>query len=61
MDKYINIVAFNIPWPANYGGVIDVYYKMLALHRCGVKIFLHCFEYEPFQRVGSFMRKGLLL
>lgn len=46
MDKYINIVAFNIPWPANYGGVIDVYYKMLALHRCGVKITLHCFEYE---------------
>lgn len=46
MDKYINIVAFNIPWPANYGGVIDVYYKMLALHRCGVKIILHCFEYE---------------
>lgn len=46
MDKYINIVAFNIPWPANYGGVIDVYYKMLALHRCGVRIILHCFEYE---------------
>lgn len=46
MDKYINIVSFNIPWPANYGGVIDVYYKMLALHKCGVKIILHCFEYE---------------
>ncbi len=46
MDKNINIVSFNIPWPANYGGVIDVYYKMLALHRCGVKIILHCFEYE---------------
>lgn len=46
MDPYINIVAFNIPWPANYGGVIDVYYKILALHRCGVKIILHCFEYE---------------
>ena len=46
MDKYINIVSFNIPWPANYGGVIDVYYKMQALHKCGVKIILHCFEYE---------------
>ena len=46
MDKYINIVSFNIPWPANYGGVIDVYYKMRALHKCGVKIILHCFEYE---------------
>lgn len=46
MDKYLNIVSFNIPWPANYGGVIDVYYKMRALHKCGVKIILHCFEYE---------------
>lgn len=46
MDKYINIVSFNIPWPADYGGVIDVYYKILALHRCGVQIILHCFEYE---------------
>lgn len=44
--KYLNIIAFNIPWPANYGGVIDVYYKMKALHQCGVGIILHCFEYE---------------
>ena len=46
MNKYLNIVAFNIPWPANYGGIIDVYYKLKALHACGVKIILHCFEYE---------------
>ena len=46
MEKYLNIIAFNIPWPANYGGIIDVYYKMKALHQCGVKIILHCFEYE---------------
>lgn len=46
MEKYLNIIAFNIPWPANYGGVIDVYYKLKALHACGVRIVLHCFEYE---------------
>ncbi len=46
MDKHINIVSFNIPWPANYGGVIDVYHKIRALHRCGARIILHCFEYE---------------
>ncbi|MDR1406421.1 MAG: glycosyltransferase family 1 protein [Tannerella sp.] len=46
MDKYLNIVALNIPWPANYGGVIDIYFKLEALQRCGVKIILHCFEYE---------------
>jgi len=46
MDKTLNIVALNIPWPANYGGVIDIYCKIKALHDCGVKIILHCFEYE---------------
>ena len=46
MESHLNIIAFNIPWPANYGGIIDVYYKMKALRQCGVKIILHCFEYE---------------
>lgn len=46
MDRAINIIAFNIPWPANYGGVIDVFYKMKALREQHVKIILHCFEYE---------------
>ena len=46
MDKYLNVIALNIPYPANYGGVIDIYYKLKALHECGVHIILHCFEYE---------------
>ena len=46
MDKYLNIVSFNIPFPANYGGIIDVYYKIKTLHQSGVKVILHCFEYE---------------
>jgi hypothetical protein len=33
-----------VPFPANYGGVIDVFYKIKALHAAGVKIYLHCFE-----------------
>jgi hypothetical protein len=46
MDKKLNLVSINIPWPANYGGVIDIYYKIKTLHDCGIKIILHCFEYE---------------
>lgn len=46
MDKYLHIISFNIPWPANYGGVIDVFHKIRSLHLCGIKIILHCFEYE---------------
>lgn len=45
-DLHLHIVSFDIPYPANYGGVIDVYYKIMALSRAGVRIHLHCFEYH---------------
>ncbi len=43
--KYLHVVSFDIPFPPNYGGIIDVYYKIKALSELGVKIILHCFEY----------------
>jgi hypothetical protein len=42
---HLHVISFDIPFPANYGGVIDVYYKLVWLHKLGVKIHLHCFEY----------------
>lgn len=45
INLHLHIVSFNIPFPANYGGVIDVFYKLKALKNLGVKITLHCFEY----------------
>ncbi len=44
-NRIIHIVAFNVPYPPNYGGVIDVFYKIKALHDLGIKINLHCFDY----------------
>jgi len=44
-SQFLHIVAFNIPYPPDYGGVIDVYYKLKALSTAGVRIILHCFEY----------------
>lgn len=44
-EKNLHIISFDIPYPPNYGGVIDVYYKIAELHRLGVKVHLHCFEY----------------
>lgn len=41
----LHIVSFNVPFPANYGGVIDVYYRIRALSQLGVKIHLHTFTY----------------
>lgn len=43
--KQCNLIAFNVPFPANYGGVIDVFYKIKALKAVGVKVHLHCFQY----------------
>ncbi|MBP6575208.1 MAG: glycosyltransferase [Flavobacteriales bacterium] len=34
-----------MPWPPDYGGVIDVFHKVKALHGIGVHVHLHCFEY----------------
>lgn len=45
MDKHLNIISLNVPLPANYGGVIDIFYKLKALHREGVGIILHTFAY----------------
>lgn len=38
-------MSFDVPLPADYGGVIDVFYKVKALHAAGLKIHLHCFHY----------------
>lgn len=43
--QYLHVVSFNVPYPADYGGAIDVYYKLRALSQAGIRIILHCFEY----------------
>ena len=45
MKLKLHIVSFDVPYPPNYGGVIDVFYKIKALHKLGVKIHLHTFTY----------------
>lgn len=42
----LHIVAFDIPYPPNYGGVIDVFYRLRALSEQNVRIHLHCFRYR---------------
>ena len=41
----LHIISFNVPYPANYGGIIDVFYKLKNLSEAGLKIHLHCFQY----------------
>jgi len=54
--KEVDIVAFDIPYPPNYGGVIDVYFKIRAFKKEGIKVNLHCFEYG---RKPSFDLEGM--
>lgn len=69
-EQHLNIVAFNIPFPPDYGGVIDVFYKIKALHAAGIKIHLHCFAYgrtytselEKYcETVSVYKRKNMIL
>ena len=41
----IHIVSFDVPYPADYGGVIDIYFTCRALTRLGAEVVLHCFQY----------------
>jgi hypothetical protein len=34
-----------VPYPVDYGGVFDLFYKIKTLHQLGILIHLHCFEY----------------
>jgi hypothetical protein len=43
--RILHIVAFDVPFPANYGGVIDIYYKIKAIYEEGIDIKLHVYNY----------------
>jgi len=52
------MVAFDNPWPPDYGGAIEVFYKLRALARAGAEIILHVFTYgrndtSPLRRWAS--------
>lgn len=43
--RIVHLVSFNIPYPPDYGGIMDVFYKITALKKQGVGVILHCFSY----------------
>lgn len=68
-NKNIHIVTFDVPFPADYGGAIDVFYRIKALKALGFNITLHVFEYgrgkqselEKYAKVIYYKRKKSLL
>ena len=45
MEKHLHIITLNVPYPVDYGGVFDLFFKLPALQQQGVNIHLHCFDY----------------
>ena len=45
MEQHLHIICLDVPYPVNYGGMFDLFYKLGALQQEGVRIHLHCFEY----------------
>lgn len=45
LQPHLHIVSFDVPYPPDYGGVAAVLHKIKSLHKEGVKIILHCFNY----------------
>jgi Glycosyl transferases group 1 len=43
-DQALHIVSFNVPYPPNYRGVIDIFSQLKAYHALGIKVHLHCFS-----------------
>ena len=41
----MHIICLDVPFPPDYGGIIDIFYKIKALSEHGIFIHLHCFEY----------------
>ncbi len=57
--KRLHIISLDVPHPADYGGVIDIFYKIKALHEIGVEIILHTFQYgrEEAEMLNSYTQK----
>ena len=44
--KKLHFISMDVPFPPNYGGVIDVFYKLKAFNQLGVEIYLHLFGFN---------------
>lgn len=46
MNHHLHIVCLDCPTPADYGGAIDMFYRIKALSLAGVQVHLHYFQYN---------------
>lgn len=46
MNNHLHIVCLDVPWPADYGGAIDMMNRIILFKKAGIKIHLHYFSYN---------------
>lgn len=46
MTRHLHIVCLDVPWPADYGGAIDMMNRIMMLKKIGIAIHLHYFSYN---------------
>ncbi len=46
MNRHLHIVCLDVPWPADYGGAIDMMNRIMALKKRGILIHLHYYSYN---------------
>lgn len=46
MSRDLHIVCLDVPWPADYGGAIDMMSRIMILKKLGISIHLHYFSYN---------------
>lgn len=46
MKKQLHIVCLDTPWPADYGGAIDMMNRIITMKKAEVAIHLHYFSYN---------------
>jgi hypothetical protein len=67
-EKKLHIICLDVPFPTDYGGAVDMYYRIQALKEMGFKLTIHIFEYgrgkqkalEAFGSVNYYRRKRSL-
>ena len=53
MNDTLHIVCLDAPAPPDYGGAIDMFYKIKALHGIGKRLILHYFDYHPLRHADT--------
>ena len=46
MNRHLHIVCLDVPWPADYGGAIDMMNRIAGFKKMGIAIHLHYFSYN---------------